>query len=77
MAAKHDSIDCFSKQNLSDYVIRDVLLTYQMQNIIQKGFKKIKSSLYSQHHTYCKRVTSGGAHFQGLAPGQHSYEETL
>ena len=24
-----------------------------------------------------KRVTSGGAHLRGLAPGQHSYEETL
>ena len=24
-----------------------------------------------------KRVTSGGAHFRGLAPGQHSFKETL
>ena len=41
------------------------------------GSLRIKSNL---HYTRCitsKYVTSGGIHLRGLAPGQHSSEETL
>ena len=34
-----------------------------------------ESNLYTRRITP-KRVTSGGAHLRGLAPGQHSSEET-
>ena len=37
--------------------------------------KKPKS--YYTHGITPKRVTSGGAHLRGLAPGQHSSKETL
>ena len=43
-----------------------------------KNFRKLKSK--SNLHYTCgitpKRVTSGGVHLRGLAPGQHSSEET-
>ena len=40
--------------------------------------KKIKSSLYSQSRGITpKRVTHCGAHLRSLAPGQHSFKETL
>ena len=38
--------------------------------------KKKKSNLHYTHGISPKRVTSGGAHLRGLAPGQRSYEET-
>ena len=37
---------------------------------------KIKSNLHYTRRITPKRVTSCGAHFRGLAPGQHSSEET-
>ena len=38
--------------------------------------KKSKSNLHYTRGITPKRVTSGGAHLRGLAPGQHSSEET-
>ena len=35
-----------------------------------------KNNLYCIRGITPKRVTSGGAHLRGLAPGQHSSEET-
>ena len=35
-----------------------------------------KSNLYCIRDITPKRVTSGGVHLRGLAPGQHSCEET-
>ena len=45
--------------------------------LIDRAFSKnnIKSSLNTCGITL-KRVTNGGVHFCGLAPGQHSSEET-
>ena len=37
---------------------------------------KSKSNLHYTRRITPKRVTSGGAHLRGLAPGQHSSEET-
>ena len=37
---------------------------------------KLKSNLHYTRRVTPKRVTSGGAHLRGLAPGQHSTEET-
>ena len=37
---------------------------------------KIKSNLHYTRRITPKRVTSCGAHLRGLAPGQHSSEET-
>ena len=48
-----------------------------VEQVEQSGAKLyIKSWLYSRGFTL-KGVTSGGAHLRGLAPGQHSSEETL
>ena len=41
-----------------------------------KNFKKSKSNLHYTRRITPKRVTSGGAHLHGLAPGLHSSEET-
>ena len=38
--------------------------------------KKSKSNLYYTRRITPKRVTSGGAHLRGLAPGFRSSEET-
>ena len=37
----------------------------------------IKKKFYYTRDITPKRVTSGEAHLRGLAPGQHSSEETL
>ena len=37
---------------------------------------KIKSNLHYTRGITPKHVTSGGVHFRGLAPGQHSSEKT-
>ena len=42
----------------------------------RKNLKKIRSNLHYTRRITPKRVTSGGAHLCGLAPGQHSSEET-
>ena len=39
-------------------------------------YSKIKSNLHYTRRITPKRVTSCGAHLRGLAPGQHSSEET-
>ena len=36
-----------------------------------------KKNLYYTRDITPKRVTSGGAHLRGIAPGQHSSEKTL
>ena len=46
----------------------------------ENNFKWSKTEAKSNHNTRGftpKRVTSGGDHFRGLAPRQHSFEETL
>ena len=41
-----------------------------------KENEKKKSNLYYTRDIPPKRVTNGGNHLRGLAPGQHSSEET-
>ena len=41
-----------------------------------KHVQKSKSNLHYTRRSTPKRVTSSGAHLRGLAPGQHSSEET-
>ena len=36
----------------------------------------LKKNLHYTRGNMPKRVTSGGVHLRGLAPGQHSFEET-
>ena len=44
---------------------------------LKKGsVDQIKSNLHYTRRITPKRVTSGGAHLRGLAPGLHSSEET-
>ena len=53
--------------------------TYTFRNIHSDavdGKSKSKSNLHYTRRITPKRVTSCGAHFRGLAPGQHSSEET-
>ena len=44
--------------------------------IIKENDHKTKSNLYHTRGIIPKLVTTGGINFRGLAPGQHSPEET-
>ena len=50
------------------------VMTYIVLKFVTK--KKKKSNLHYTRGITPKRVTSGGAHLRGLAPDQHSSEET-
>ena len=43
---------------------------------LHASINKIKSNFHYTRRITPKRVTSCGAHLRGLAPGQHSSEET-
>ena len=47
-----------------------------MKNVFCDKYQIKKSNLHYAPSIMSKRVTSGGVHLRGLAPGQHSSEET-
>ena len=56
----------------------DKVLIFGDNNIDLNSDKNVvKSNLHYTRRITPKRVTSCGAHFRGLAPGQHSSEEML
>ena len=54
----------------------EVAYTVESVRRHQVDSKKIKSNLHYTRRNTPKRVTSCGAHLRGLAPGQHSSEES-
>ena len=51
-------------------------LTTTGQNFVKINLINQKLNLHYTRGTTPERVTSGGAHLRGLAPGQHSSEVT-